>query len=85
VQIGNRLPAIAQSIALIAHSDEALLAVLSIVLWHFYNVHLNPDNFPGNQSWLTGKLSDTDMEREHPKEKARIDAKSGWDDYSEQA
>ncbi|MEN6357868.1 MAG: cytochrome b/b6 domain-containing protein [Armatimonadota bacterium] len=83
VQIGNRLPAIAQSIALIAHSDEALLAMLAILVWHFYNVHLNPDNFPGNQAWLTGKLSETEMEREHQTEKARIDVKDGWEDYSD--
>lgn len=82
VQIGNHLPPIALSIALIAHSDEALLAVLTILLWHFYNVHLNPDNFPGNSSWITGKLSDTDMEREHFKEKIRLDAKTRSDEYN---
>ncbi|MCE5323627.1 cytochrome b/b6 domain-containing protein [bacterium] len=80
VQIGNRLPAIAQSVALIAHSDEALLAVLAIVVWHFYNVHLNPDNFPANQAWLTGRLSEAEMEREHQAEKVKIDKKMGLDD-----
>src|SRR3990170_2308672 len=29
------------------HSDEAMLATLAIVIWHFYNVHFNPDRFPG--------------------------------------
>ncbi|MCE5313846.1 MAG: cytochrome b/b6 domain-containing protein [Armatimonadota bacterium] len=74
---GSLLPSIAQPVAWIAHSDEALLAMLAIVVWHLYNVHLNPDNFPSNQSWLTGKLSESEMEREHPLEKARIDAKHG--------
>ncbi|NOZ02509.1 MAG: hypothetical protein GXP54_11545, partial [Deltaproteobacteria bacterium] len=25
------------------HSDEAMLATLAIVIWHFYNAHFNPD------------------------------------------
>jgi len=48
-----------------AHSDEALLATLAIIIWHFYNVHLNPDSFPTNRTWLTDKLSKERMMMHH--------------------
>lgn len=51
-----------------AHSDEALLATLAIIIWHFYNVHFNPRKFPMNRVWLTGKLSEEEMLEEHPLE-----------------
>ena len=51
-----------------AHSDEALLATLAIIIWHFYNVHFNPDNFPMSWTWLTGKISKTKMIHHHPEE-----------------
>ena len=55
-----------------AHSDEALLATLAIIIWHFYNVHLNPDNFPMNRTWLTGKISKENMLHHHPIEYDKI-------------
>lgn len=55
-----------------AHSDEALLATLAIVIWHFYNVHLNPDKFPMNWTWWTGKISKEEMLKEHLLEYERI-------------
>ena len=51
-----------------AHSDEALLATLAIVIWHFYNVHLNPHQFPINTTFITGKISAREMAEEHPLE-----------------
>jgi cytochrome b subunit of formate dehydrogenase len=48
-----------------AHSDEALLATLAIIIWHFYNAHFNPDKFPMNWSWLTGNISEEEMKEEH--------------------
>ncbi len=56
------------------HSDEALLATLAIVIWHFYNVHFNPHSFPMNKVFLTGKLSARQMIDEHPLEYERIQA-----------
>lgn len=47
------------------HSDEALLATLVIIGWHFYNVHLNPHKFPMSKVWLNGKISEKDMQDEH--------------------
>lgn len=56
-----------------AHSDEALLATLAIIIWHFYNVHFNPDKFPGNKVWVTGTMSEKEMEEEHPLELEEIE------------
>jgi len=47
------------------HSDEALLATLVIIGWHFYNVHLNPHKFPMSKVWLTGKISEKEMMEDH--------------------
>lgn len=55
-------------IAMEAHSDEALLATLAIIVWHFYNVHFNPDKFPMNKVWWTGKITKHEMLEEHPLE-----------------
>jgi cytochrome b subunit of formate dehydrogenase len=54
------------------HSDEALLATLVIIGWHFYNVHLNPHKFPMSKVWLNGKVSKKDMLDEHPLEYEEI-------------
>jgi cytochrome b subunit of formate dehydrogenase len=53
-----------------AHGAEAILAVLAIIIWHFYHVHLK--HF--NKSMFTGKLTKTEMRHEHPAELAQIEA-----------
>jgi len=50
------------------HSDEALLATLAIVIWHFYNVHFNPERFPGTLMWWHGQISEHELKEEHPLE-----------------
>jgi len=52
-----------------AHGGEALLAVLSIVIWHMYNVHIK--HF--NPSMFTGKLPRKQMEEEHALELERLE------------
>lgn len=54
--------------AVAAHGGEALLAVLAIIIWHFYNVHIK--HF--NKSMFTGYVSEETMLEEHPKELADI-------------
>jgi cytochrome b subunit of formate dehydrogenase len=44
-----------------AHGGEAILAVLAILVWHFYNVHFKMFN----KSMFTGKLTRHQMEEEH--------------------
>jgi cytochrome b subunit of formate dehydrogenase len=53
------------TLAFIAHSDEALLAVLAIFLWHFYNQHLRPAVFPMSWVWITGRISGEALYDEH--------------------
>ena len=55
-----------------AHSDEGLLATLAIVIWHFYNVHLNPEVFPMSWVWWHGKLTEDEIKHHHPLEYAEI-------------
>ena len=56
--------------AKMAHGGEAILAVLAILLWHFYHVHVR--HF--NKSMFTGKLTREEMEHEHPAELATLDS-----------
>ena len=44
-----------------AHGGEAVLAVLAIIVWHFYNVHVKMFN----TSMFTGKMTPHQMEEEH--------------------
>ena len=54
------------------HFYEAILATLAIIVWHFYFVIFNPDVYPMNLSWLTGKMSEEEMATEHPLELERL-------------
>jgi cytochrome b subunit of formate dehydrogenase len=62
------LPKFAADIAREAHSDEGLLATLAIIVWHFYNAHLNPEHFPMNWAMFTGKIREEEMRHHHPLE-----------------
>lgn len=52
-----------------AHGGEALLAVLSILTWHFYHVHVKRFN----RSMFTGYISREEMEEEHALELEEIE------------
>lgn len=54
------------------HYYEAILATLAILVWHFYFVIFNPDVYPMNLSWLTGRMSEREMLEEHPAELERL-------------
>ncbi len=47
------------------HSDEALLAIVFILFWHFYNEHLRPESFPMSWIWITGKISTEKLKHHH--------------------
>jgi hypothetical protein len=53
----------------LAHGAEALLAALSIVTWHMYNVHIRRFN----RSMFTGKLEREAMQEEHAEELEAIE------------
>jgi formate dehydrogenase gamma subunit len=54
------------------HSWEAMLALLTIVIWHLYGAHFAPEKFPADTSIFTGKISRERMLKEHPLEYASI-------------
>ena len=65
----NILPGQIIPAAQAAHGGEALLAVLAIIIWHMYNVHIK--HF--NPSMFTGNLPRHQMEEEHALEMERLD------------
>jgi cytochrome b subunit of formate dehydrogenase len=66
------LPKWMLDVAKVVHSYEAMLAFLAIIIWHFYNVHLNPEVFPMSKVWLTGMISEHEMKAHHPLEYERL-------------
>ena len=55
------LPGWAINIALIVHSDEALLAAGFIFTFHFFNVHFRIEKFPMDPVIFSGRISRTEM------------------------
>lgn len=49
------------NVALIVHSDEALLAAGFIFAFHFFNVHFRPEKFPIDSVIFSGRISKTEM------------------------
>ena len=56
--------------AQVVHGAEAVLAILAVLVWHFYSVHLRSFN----RAMFTGRMTEHEMEHEHPLELARIRA-----------
>ena len=56
----NILPRWAFEVARTVHFLEAVLAILSILVWHFYHAIFHPAEYPMDTSWLTGKLTDSE-------------------------
>jgi cytochrome b subunit of formate dehydrogenase len=55
-------------LAFIFHVKEALLAVLFLGTFHFYQVHFTPRQFPADLTLFTGTVSEQEMEEDHPLE-----------------
>jgi cytochrome b subunit of formate dehydrogenase len=49
------MPKIVLDVATSIHFYEAILASLAILVWHFYFVMFDPDVYPMDPAWLTGK------------------------------
>jgi formate dehydrogenase gamma subunit len=56
--------------SLVAHGGEAVLAVLAVIVWHGYGVHVR--HF--NRSMFTGSMTEAEMRREHPLELEELQA-----------
>lgn len=70
---GQYIPLWVIDCARYAHTDEAILAITAIFIWHFFNVHFNPRSFPMNHLWYKGTITRKEMEHEHPVELERLD------------
>jgi len=56
------------NVAMIIHSDEALLAVGFIFTIHFFNTHLRPDAFPMDTVIFTGMVPYEEYKNDRPRE-----------------
>ncbi|MDH5432882.1 MAG: cytochrome b/b6 domain-containing protein [Gammaproteobacteria bacterium] len=54
-----------QELMRLSHPHEALLALLVVAFWHWYNVHLAPGRFPMQWTFLTGKITREHQIEEH--------------------
>jgi len=66
----NFLPGEIVPAAKVFHGGEAVLAVLAIMIWHTWHVHIGHNN----KSMFTGYLSRKEMQKFHPLELSSIDA-----------
>jgi formate dehydrogenase gamma subunit len=74
VLVTQYLPGEVVPAAKIAHGMEAVLAVLSIITWHVYFVHVKIFN----KSMFTGKITEHEMEEDHAQELERIRQGKVW-------
>lgn len=58
----------------VIHRYEAILAVLAVAVWHFYQVFANPDHAPMSLVWLDGRATVHELERLH---RAELEALRG--------
>jgi len=66
------IPGSLLNVALVIHSDEALLAVWFIFAIHFFNTHLRPGSFPMDLVVFTGQESEAEMKAKRQLEYERL-------------
>jgi cytochrome b subunit of formate dehydrogenase len=65
VQVGDMAPRWILDVFTAVHFYEAILATLAILVWHFYQVFLDPDVYPMNWAWYDGRMSIEHYVEEH--------------------
>jgi cytochrome b subunit of formate dehydrogenase/nitrate/TMAO reductase-like tetraheme cytochrome c subunit len=73
------LPGTFLNLAMIVHSDEALLAIGFIFTFHFFHNHLRPENFPLDTVIFTGKMPLERFKEERPEEYERLEKEGQLD------
>ena len=68
------LPGWVFNVALIIHSDEALLAASFLFAIHFFHVHLRPEKFPIDHVIFSGSIAPHEMAAERPLELEQLQA-----------
>jgi cytochrome b subunit of formate dehydrogenase len=72
VFVGHLLPRWWLDVATTIHLYEAILATLAIIVWHFYQIFLDPDVYPMNWAWWDGKVSEHHYREEHGLDSATL-------------
>ncbi|MFC1987555.1 formate dehydrogenase subunit gamma [Chloroflexota bacterium] len=72
VLVTSFLPGWVVPVALIAHTDEAVLALTWIFMVHIFFNHFTPGIFPLNKSIFTGTVPEERYRRDHPLEYERL-------------
>jgi len=83
VESGGVIGGEALAASRIAHSNEAVLALLVIVVWHIYSSVLAPDVFPLDKSMFTGTMTVDELKHHHRREYDRIFPAGHPDDLAE--
>jgi cytochrome b subunit of formate dehydrogenase len=68
------LPGWSINLALVIHSDEALLASGFIFTFHFFNVHFRVEKFPMDPVIFSGRISEEEMREERGRLFARLES-----------
>jgi cytochrome b subunit of formate dehydrogenase len=66
------LPGVVLNLAMIIHSEEALLATAFIFAFHFFHNHLRPENFPMDTVIFTGRMRLSRFKEERATEYERL-------------
>ena len=61
------------------HFYEAILATFSILIWHMYMVVFDPDVYPMDRAWITGKASADHLRHTRPEYYAELVERTGED------
>jgi formate dehydrogenase subunit gamma len=72
VLVSKILPSWIIPAALVAHSDEAMLALIWIFMVHVFFAHFSPGSAPFNTVIFTGKMSTHRYRNEHPVEYQKL-------------
>jgi cytochrome b subunit of formate dehydrogenase len=75
------MPGWMMNIALVVHSDEALLAAGFIFTFHFFNTHFRIEKFPMDTVIFSGRVSQTEMLHERKRWYDRLVASNRLDDF----
>jgi cytochrome b subunit of formate dehydrogenase len=49
----------------VLHGRESIVIFLVLFVWHLYDVHLRPEVFPMDWSWITGRVSVAELQQRH--------------------
>jgi cytochrome b subunit of formate dehydrogenase len=66
----------------VLHGRESIVIFLVLFVWHLYDVHLRPEVFPMDWSWITGRIRLADLKERHRAEYDRL-GKAGVIDVGE--